>query len=164
MSEIQCIKCLLFKPVNNFYISRIYKDCITYRKVCKNCRAKQKKVYWDINKDRFNHKNKPINRLLYYEAKRRATNKNLEFSIILEDIVIPEYCPVFGFKLNTNLERNHSTKDFSPSLDRIDNNKGYIKGNIVVVSYKANKAKNNLSIEELNQLYKFYNNLNKTKL
>jgi hypothetical protein len=38
---------------------------------------------------------------------------------------------------------------YSPSLDRIDNNKGYIKGNVEVISWKANIMKSNASPEEL---------------
>jgi len=37
-------------------------------------------------------------------------------------------------------------------LDRIDNNKGYIKDNVWVISRKANTIKNNASLEELKAL------------
>lgn len=79
---------------------------------------------------------------LLNHAKNRAKRKNLEFNLKKEDIIIPEYCPVFGTKIGF-----HNKHDV-PTLDRIDNNKGYIKGNIQVISSKANRLKNNGSIEE----------------
>ena len=50
-------------------------------------------------------------------------------------------------------------KQKSPSLDRIIPEKGYVKGNIIVVSLKANTMKNNATIEEIKNLYDFYNNI-----
>jgi hypothetical protein len=74
---------------------------------------------------------------LYGSAKSRATGKNREFSIELEDICIPPICPVF------------LTPMISPSIDRIDSSKGYIKGNIRVISRRANILKNNATVEEM---------------
>ncbi len=70
-------------------------------------------------------------------AKGRAKRKGLEFNLTLDDVVIPVICPVF----KTPIKR--------PSLDRLDNTKGYIKGNVFVISYRANCIKNNATIEEL---------------
>lgn len=76
-------------------------------------------------------------------AKQRAKNKGWEFNLTYEDIVIPKYCPYLG------LELKYLGGDSSPSLDRIDSNKGYVKGNVQVISTKANTMKNNASKEEL---------------
>ena len=37
------------------------------------------------------------------------------------------------------------------SVDRVDNSKGYIKGNVVVTSVRANKAKLDMSLEEFKE-------------
>ena len=45
------------------------------------------------------------------------------------------------------------------SIDRIDSSKGYIKGNVVIVSLRANILKNDATPEELEALSRFYNNI-----
>lgn len=86
-------------------------------------------------------------------ARGRAKATGLDFDLTLEDIKIPDICPA----LNIPLDRK--TRSSCPSLDRIDNNKGYVKGNVIVISYLANRIKNNASIEQLNQVTSFYNKL-----
>ncbi len=68
------------------------------------------------------------------QAKRRAKNKRLSFDLRPDDIVIPKRCPVFGFILKISKGR---FSDRSPSLDRIDPTKGYIKNNIKVISWSS---------------------------
>lgn len=72
-------------------------------------------------------------------AKRRAREKQLPFNITLEDIVIPEYCPILNIKLFLG---KGNPCDNSPSLDRIIPEFGYVKGNVRVISCKANLIKN----------------------
>lgn len=87
---------------------------------------------------------------MIWSAKKRAKNKNLEFTITVEDIKIPNLCPL----LNISLHKNNKTAYNSPSLDRKDSTKGYTKDNIWVISHKANSVKNNLTIDELELLVK----------
>jgi hypothetical protein len=79
-------------------------------------------------------------------AKQRARLKGLPFELTEQDIFIPEYCPVFGIKLDRHRTGKHS--DDSPSLDRLDPSKGYVRGNVIVMSYRANMIKNCGSSEE----------------
>ncbi len=81
-------------------------------------------------------------------AKSRAGYKGHEFSITLEDIVIPAICPVLNIPLVVHSGRSGGYKD-SPSLDRIDNTKGYTKDNIQVISQQANAMKLSATKEEL---------------
>lgn len=74
---------------------------------------------------------------MWNAAKSRANKKGREFSIELSDVVIPALCPVLGIPMDR------------PSLDRIDGTKGYVKGNVRVISHRANMLKNNATIEEL---------------
>ena len=68
----------------------------------------------------------------------------------MSDIFIPEACPLLGIEITKNIvgQPTHN----SPSLDRIDNRLGYVKGNVWVISHRANTLKSNASLEELERL------------
>jgi hypothetical protein len=87
------------------------------------------------------------------KAKERAKNKNLPFDIDLAYIrsIVPSHCPVFNIPLEWSLRRGLGSVSLSnsPSLDRIDPSKGYVKGNVWIISHKANRIKNDASHEEL---------------
>ena len=97
---------------------------------------------------------------LWSNAKYRAKKVGLEFNIEISDIIIPEFCPYLGIKLTSHKLKGHL--DSHMSLDRIDSSKGYIKGNVEVISYKANAMKQNATSQQLitfsiNVLKKFNN-------
>ena len=86
-------------------------------------------------------------------ARRRAKAKGLKFSITQKNIVIPKLCPVLGIPLKA-CARGFS--DNSPTLDRLDNKKGYTPENTLVVSWRANRLKCDATLKELQQIYEFY--------
>ena len=92
-----------------------------------------------------------IKMALLRSAKVRALKRDLEFNIGVEDFDLPEKCPLLNISLTCNLDK---AKDNSYSLDRIDNSKGYIKGNVWIISNKANRLKGDASLEELEFLTK----------
>lgn len=87
-------------------------------------------------KYRENHKEK----ILYGQARYRAKRKGIKFDLEVSDIVIPKLCPVLKIPLVKN-NRQAGPRASSPSLDRINNDLGYIKGNVQVISHKANTMK-----------------------
>ena len=93
-------------------------------------------------------KSEPIEKRMIRRAKSRAKTRGLEFNIDESDIKIPEYCPILGIKLKS-YSGSSGGRYNSPALDRIDNKKGYVKGNIMVVSHRANMMKSDASKEEL---------------
>lgn len=100
-------------------------------------------------------------KVLLNSAKRRAKDKNFKFNIEVSDINIPTMCPILDIpilRVYTEGKKAGPTPN-SPSLDRIDNTKGYIKGNIQVISHLANTMKASASKE---QLIKFANWILKT--
>lgn len=99
-------------------------------------------------KDQFGAYGSPVYNLLA-RAKQRARRDGLEFNLTYNDIVIPEKCPLLGTVL---LWGKDIARDESPSLDRLDNSKGYVKGNVWVISHRANTIKNSASIKELETL------------
>ena len=60
-------------------------------------------------------------------------------------------CPILEVPLEFGTKGNY---EYSPSIDRIDNSKGYIKGNIQIISKKANSMKNSASLDELRKFCK----------
>jgi hypothetical protein len=93
------------------------------------------------------------------QLKAAARKKGLDFSLTREDLVFPERCPVFGMVL---VKHRDSQGNNSASVDRIDNSKGYVAGNVVVVSLKANAMKREASLDELRRLVAFYEGLERT--
>lgn len=89
-------------------------------------------------------------------ARRRAKNHNIIFNIKISDVVVPEFCPVLGIKLKPT--KNHLS-DTSPTLDRIDPRLGYVKGNICVISNRANRIKSDGTIEEHEKIIQYIKNL-----
>lgn len=84
-------------------------------------------------------------------AKSRAKSSGMEFNIAIDDIEIPRFCPVLGIEL---VHRGGRTN--SPSIDRIDNSKGYVKGNVIVISVRANLIKRDATLLELQRIADFY--------
>jgi actin-related protein len=138
-----------------------------YREENKEELKKKRKEYYEQNKERLKEQNKQkrlekyrsnpeqdmakqkewkinnIERYLVQSARNRAKKYNLPFDITHEDVVVPEFCPYLGIKLVPFSEWS------SPSLDKIVPELGYVKGNIQVISTKANTMKNNATQDEL---------------
>jgi hypothetical protein len=83
------------------------------------------------------------------KAKQRARLAGLPFDLADWDISIPSSCPVLGIPLKSGSGHNMRASPNSPSLDRIDNSKGYVLGNIAVISLRANMLKADATVEEL---------------
>lgn len=90
-------------------------------------------------------------------AKQRAASKGLEFNITPRDIVIPPTCPVLGIPLSHGRGKPH---DGSPTLDRIVPHKGYVRGNIMVISHKANRLKGAATLQELQAIVAYIEQFN----
>jgi len=121
-----------------------------YRSECKKCSllSINTEKYCSPEKRRKLHRKDP-RKVMLIHAKQRAIKKGLEFNIDKSDIIIPEKCPLLNIPLFVN---DGKLGPNSPTIDRIICKKGYIKGNVMVISAKANTAKGNLSFDELNLL------------
>jgi hypothetical protein len=86
---------------------------------------------------------------MFHNAQHRAKRKGIPFTITIDDIVIPETCPLLGIPLvSTNDKRDPR----NPSLDQKDPGKGYTPDNIWVISSRANALKWDASLQELQTL------------
>lgn len=141
-----CPKCTLAKnrDIDNFYFSKRNK----ISSWCKDCCRKH---YSSMNA--VHRQNDPRVSLLR-SAQKRARSKQFEINIRKDDIIVPEKCPILGIPII----RTPFVTDNSPSIDRIDPSKGYVKGNIQVLSMRANMLKSNASIEELEAVLAFVKN------
>ena len=85
--------------------------------------------------------------LIWYRTRDNAKNRGDVFDIEVEDIIIPQYCPLLGIELNFNI-KNFNEDDYC-TIDRIDSSLGYVKGNIQIISRLANTMKNKSTKEQL---------------
>lgn len=106
---------------------------------------------------------KNIDNSVIYSARWRSAANGLEFSLSNGDLVIPSFCPILGIPLKSTVGRGRTCtqeeRDRRPSIDRIDNSRGYTADNVIVVSYRANRLKSDASVEELELLARFYRRL-----
>lgn len=178
METKKCSKCGVIKPHEDFAIKKASKDGRNSRcKECDKMVSaqyrsdnpekanlsskKSKQKHSEAVKDRLKKhysnnavrimdqmkealKKNPANGL-FKLAKGRAKKKGLPFEIKVEDIVVPEFCPILGIKMEFGDSKSRGN---SPSLDRIKPELGYIHGNIAVISYRANRIKNDATADE----------------
>lgn len=93
-------------------------------------------------------KSQPYELKMWRRAKNRSTKSGIPFTIDVDDIIIPEVCPILGIKIKENKGKPGAYKD-SPSLDKINPTLGYVKGNVQVISQMANQMKFNATPQEL---------------
>jgi hypothetical protein len=89
---------------------------------------------------------------LLYAAKKRAKAEGLTFDLVVDDIIIPDVCPVLGIEM---FKGTRKRKDNSPSVDRFLPVLGYTKNNIRVISWRANDLKKNATVEELTKVLSY---------
>ena len=89
----------------------------------------------------------------FQQRKSKACKKGIPFIIEFSDIEQPEYCPVFGLKLNYAWTGKKGPGDPNKAtLDRVIPELGYVPGNVYIISWRANFLKSDAKIEELEKL------------
>lgn len=104
--------------------------------------------------------NSPVEYLLSV-AKQRARRAEMLFNLDVTDIVVPERCPLLGLRL---VPFGGKRTDATPSLDRIDSLLGYVKGNVWVISWRANRLKNDATLDELRGIVAGLENVTRLRL
>jgi hypothetical protein len=164
----RCPKCGETKPFPDFGKDRSRKD--GHRVWCRECERKNLKSWrarnieqfletdraWKranpekVRENRRRTSEKNYEQVMVRNARARARSKNLPFNLTRQDIVIPTVCPVFGFELDRRRGLGYTRKNGrSPSLDRIVPEHGYVPGNVVVVSHRANSLRNDFSPDDM---------------
>lgn len=129
-----CTTCGRSKGAERFHTQSRKKD--GKHPICKECRSRKYHIDYESR----------VAHYLWKRAKRRAKEQGLQFEISVDDIVIPDKCPITGILLSVS---DGLWSNTSPSLDRIDNSKGYVRGNIAVISFLANNFKADYGLAEM---------------
>lgn len=161
--EKQCSCCNQVLPVEMFHKAKERRDGL--KSQCKVCRSRHCAAYLangGKEKQRAYKKANPIATItakLVGQARSRAKEKNLPFDIDLdyiramagENAQFASHCPILGIPLEWSCRRSNKSIPLpgSPSLDRIVPERGYVKGNIWIISHRANTIKNNATHDEL---------------
>lgn len=161
--EKQCTKCKQMLPVKMFCKKMTSKDGLD--SWCRSCMSQQKSSWYNNGgreKRKAYVKANPVQSItaqLTKAARARAKEKNIPFDIDLdyvrsmvgENAELASHCPVFGMPLDWSRQRGNGSRALpnSPSIDRIDPERGYVKGNIKIISFRANQIKSDASHQEL---------------
>ena len=89
--------------------------------------------------------------VLLEKARERARKAGYPCTITIDDFEIPKNCPLLGIKLERG-KGVGGVQPSSPSLDKIIPELGYVRGNVWVISYRANMIKNDATLQELEML------------
>lgn len=94
---------------------------------------------------------KKVKKLLIL-AKNRAKKKGIEFLITADDLLDPVFCPLQPHLVLDYDKRGKGTAPNSPTIDRIDPDKGYVPGNVWIISAQANRMKSDATLLQLETL------------
>lgn len=81
---------------------------------------------------------------MFYRRKNAAKHEGILFTIKIKELIVPSVCPVLGILL----QHGRENLDSSPSMDRVVPDKGYIPGNVKIISLRANRIKSDGTVEE----------------
>lgn len=90
---------------------------------------------------------------LLLKAKANARRNDVPCNLDEGDILIPKFCPILNIPISP-----HATGRAwnTPTVERLVPSKGYVKGNIIIISWRANRLKCDASFDEIERLYNFY--------
>lgn len=153
----RCKYCNVVKPIDSFYANGCFSDGLKkYRARCKDCilllsKERQPETYKDKIRKKHSSVKNYISTLLNHCSKRKNKEYNLDIQYVL-DIYEQQkgLCNISGVPMTFE----YGAKTTNVSIDRVDNNKGYVKGNVHLVCYVANIMKNQFSIQEFIQFAK----------
>ncbi len=175
-----CTRCLLDKPESEFF-KRCDNAAKRLRSHCKICHTASYRLWVEKNKDYVREKHRidqaawcaenperakalvrksNLKRItanpalhIWKRTKYRAEQLGVPFDLEPGDIVLPEFCPISGTRIELNLLTiKNGRPENSPSIDRIVPSLGYVKGNVQIVADSANRRKNNMTLDDMKAL------------
>lgn len=92
----------------------------------------------------------------------RARKIGIPFNLTIEDVEAPSFCPILGIPLIRNKGKRYASPN-SPTVDRFIPSIGYVKGNVQVISHRANQIKSDASLEELKKIVTWMEAINEVQ-
>lgn len=151
-----CAKCGEVKPLSAFPPNEKLRD--GHAGTCWTCEQNRRKEYQKHGRKAADRKNPMARQMaqMIKNSRKRAKQKGIEHDIDVKYLrsIATTHCPYLGVQLRWEVQSGTRTDGAgafcdSPSLDRIDPSKGYVRGNVAIVSYRANAIKNNATEYEL---------------
>lgn len=91
-----------------------------------------------------------------FRARRNnARKQGIPFTITMEDLETPEFCPILGIKLDYNCKAKQMSNPNKATIDKLVPELGYVPGNVFIISWRANKLKSDIKIDELESILKY---------
>jgi len=130
---------------------RIYSDTERAERANKGKKRKYyEKVGYQPGQCPKKDKRKHPSYIMWANARARSRKSSLPFDLTLDDIITPDKCPLLGIPL---FKSKGNYTDNSPTLDRLIPSLGYVKGNVWVVSMRANRLKQDATLAEIEMIY-----------
>lgn len=140
----KCNKCAIIKDEKDFYRPNRSSTCkICHLEITKEYKRKKRQSPIYRNKESIKQKERRV-RLWQNTLIHDCKNRNYDINIDVEYINYlfekqKGKCYWFNVDLIPSVNKKHPQQ---PSLDRLDNNLGYIKENVVLTCYSANIGRN----------------------
>ena len=154
-THLPCCFCGELLPIDQFGVNNTKPERHCKQNGCISCKAKYDREYAKAN---------PLKKALSsakYEAKGRKRNVPKEFDLDEEHLkqLDTDTCPLLGIPIQWNVGKHQGKGNAKPgqswqskdskSLDRIRSTKGYLKGNVQIISWRANHLKGDATLEEM---------------
>jgi len=91
----------------------------------------------------------------FCSRKQSAIRYGIPFTINFEDIEQPKFCPVLGIELNYNWSSDYRRDEAKATIDKVVPILGYVPGNVFVISWRANKLKSDMTLDELQKIMNY---------
>ena len=146
-----CNGCGIEKPIKEYHKNGTYKGKTRYKTKCRSCEADGKSKLTTFIRNKF---------FKIKDRCQKKKRKELECDMTIEEFTIEVNeqlqwsaftCPITDLTL-THKQGDKKYKKTNFSIDRIDPNKGYVRGNIMVTSWLWNNMKSN---NELKYMIRF---------
>lgn len=134
------------KPCKRGHIAPRY----TKTHACIEC---GKEVYIPKDNDKYRYQNTFYRQ--YIARKQAANRKGIPFTIEFDQIEQPSHCPILGLELNYGWSGENMRDPAKATIDKLIPKNGYVPGNVFVISWRANKLKSDMTLQELESIMKY---------